>query len=122
MLTIRRSGAESESGEMGKSAGRSTGKKRCWQKRVCSKDREPLTGKPASASEGVSEREGFQRFLEVFRGFQRFSGVFKGPLRDPLSGRFSSQRLLVLLPLIVLPLNLSPNRIVGMVKGCPPLG
>ena len=30
------------------------------------------------------------------------------PLRDPLKGRFPSQRLSVLLPLIVLPLNLSP--------------
>ena len=31
------------------------------------------------------------------------------PLRDPLRGRFPSQRLSVLLPLIVLPLSLSPR-------------
>ena len=31
------------------------------------------------------------------------------PLRDPLRGRFPSQRLSVLLPLIVLPLKLSPK-------------
>ena len=31
------------------------------------------------------------------------------PLRDPLRGRFPSQRLSVLLPLIVLPLKLSPR-------------
>ena len=36
------------------------------------------------------------------RGFQRF---FRGPLRDPLRGRFPSQTLSVLLPLIVCPLN-----------------
>ena len=52
---------------------------------------EVLRGK--SASERVSEREGFQRFSEVlfrcfqrssevFRGFQRF---FRGPLSEPLS-------------------------------------
>ena len=57
----------------------------------------------------MREREGFQRLSEVFRGFQRFSDVFRGPLRDPLRGRFSSQRLSVLLPLTVLPLNLSPR-------------
>ena len=34
-----------------------------------------LSGK--SASERVSEREGFQRFLEVSRGFQRFSEIFQ---------------------------------------------
>ena len=33
-------------------------------------DQEPLRGK--SASERVSEREGFQRFSEVFRGFYWF--------------------------------------------------
>ena len=33
---------------------------------------------------------------------------FRGPLRDPLRGRFPSQRLSVLLPLFVLPLELSP--------------
>ena len=52
-------------------------------------------------------REGFQR---VFRGFSEvfrdFSEVVKGPLRDPLRGRFPSQRLSVL---IVLPLELSPQ-------------
>ena len=52
-------------------------------------DREPLRGR--SASERVSEREGFQRFLEVLRG------------------RLPSQRLSVLLPVIVLPLELSPS-------------
>ena len=62
----------------------------------------------------VSEREGFQRALEVFRGFymQRFSEIFQRfsevlsetlseadfPLRDSQS----------LFPLIVLPLQLSP--------------
>ena len=52
--------------------------------------------------------EGFQWFLEVFSSeiLQRFSEVL---LRDPLRGRFPSQRLSVLLPLIVLPLELSPN-------------
>ena len=44
-----------------------------------------------------------QRFSEIF---QR---VFKGPLRDPLRGRFPSQRLSALFPLIVLPLDLSPK-------------
>ena len=53
---------------------------------------------------------GFQRFSEVFRVFFRgFLEVFRGPLRDPLRGRFPSQRLSVLLPLIVLPLELSPK-------------
>ena len=39
----------------------------------------------------VSEREGCQRFSEVFRGFQRVSGVFRGfqrfseALSEPLS-------------------------------------
>ena len=40
------------------------------------------------ASARVSEREGFQRFSEVFRGFQRF---FRCPLRAPLRVPFSSQ-------------------------------
>ena len=48
---------------------------------------------------------------EVFRDF---SEVFRGPLRDPLRGRFPSQRLSVLLPLIVLPLELSPK--TGKIK------
>ena len=56
---------------------------------------------------------GLQSSSELFRGFQRFfrdlSEVFKGPLRDLLRGKFPSQRLSVLLPLIVLPLELSPN-------------
>ena len=47
-----------------------------------------------------------QRFSEVFRDI---SEVFRGPLRDPLRGRFPFQRLSVLLPLIVLPLELSPR-------------
>ena len=68
-----------------------------------------------------------QRFSEVFRDFQRLSEifqrfsemapevseVFRGPLRDPLTdpfrGRFPSQRLSVLFPLIVLLLELSPR-------------
>ena len=37
-----------------------------------------IRGNRKSASERVSEREGFQRFSEVFRGFQRFSEVFRG--------------------------------------------
>ena len=61
-------------------------------------DREPLRGK--FASERVSEREGCQRFSEVFRGFQRFSEAFRDfseVLSDfPLRGRFPSQRLSVL--------------------------
>ena len=40
--------------------------------------------------------------------FTDFSEVFRGPLRNPLRGRFPSQRLSVRLPLIVLPLELSP--------------
>ena len=86
-----------------------------------------------SASERVSEREGFQRFLrgferflEVFRDFERFSEVFRGFERffrgfqrflrgfqrssqRPSQRQISSQRLSVLLPLIVLPLELSPK-------------
>ena len=83
-----------------------------------------------SASERVSEREGFQRFLrgfqrlseilrgfsEVFRGFERFFRGFQRCLRGfqkssqrPSQRQISSQRLSVLLPLIVLPLELSPN-------------
>ena len=38
------------------------------------------------------------------------SEVLGGPLGDPLGRRFSSRRLLVLLPLIVLPLNFSPSK------------
>ena len=47
-----------------------------------------------------------QRFLELCRFLKRFSEVFtergfRGPPEDPLRGRFPSQRLSVLLPLIV---------------------
>ena len=76
----------------------------------------PRASERESASERVSERtserEGFRgvlRFLEVLRCFQRFSEVFQKSLRDPLRGRFPSQRLSVLLPLFLLPLNLSPT-------------
>ena len=78
-------------------------------------------------SERVSEREGLERFLEVFRGFERFSEVFRGFERffrgfqrffrgfqrcsqRPSQRQISSQRLSVMLPLIVSPLKLSPNR------------
>ena len=64
---------------------------------------------------GSLRGRGFQRFLEVVRGFQAFrdfSEVFRGPLRDPLRGRFPSQRLSVLLHLIVLPLQLSPTQVI----------
>ena len=47
---------------------------------------EVLRGK--SASERVSEREGFQKFselLEVLRGFERFSEGFSEALSEPLS-------------------------------------
>ena len=87
--------------------------------------REPLRGKPASERlpTRVSEREvlsvslrGFERLLEVYkrlsevlRGFEWFSDIFESPLRDPLRVRFPSQRLSVLLPLFVLPLQLSTN-------------
>ena len=76
-----------------------------------------------SASERVSEREGFQRFLrgferfsEVLRGFQRFLRGFQRFLRGfqrssqrPSQRQISSQRLSALLPPIVLPLELSPK-------------
>ena len=67
------------------------------------------TERGKSASERVFEREGLQRFLEGFRGSQRFSRGFSGVLRDPLRGRFPFQRLSALLPLLVLPLELSPS-------------
>ena len=64
---------------------------------------------------------GFERFSEVFRGFQRFSElferfseIFRGFQRSsqrPSQRQISSQRLSVLLPLIVLPLELSPNTV-----------
>ena len=68
-------------------------------------DQEPLRGK--SASERVSER-GFQRF---FRGSQRFfRGSFLKVLSETLPrARFPSQRLSVLFPLVVSPLELSPK-------------
>ena len=61
--------------------------------------------------------EVFRGFSEVlfrvfFRGFQRFLEVFRDSLRDPLRGRFPSQRPSVLLPLIVLPLELSPTLVL----------
>ena len=94
-------------------------------------------------SERVSEREGFQRFLrgferflEGFRGFERFSEVLRG-FQSFLRGfqrffrgfqrssqrssqrQISSQRLSVLLPLIVLPLELSPIlAFPGLMGGC----
>ena len=66
-----------------------------------------LRGRVFRGFSDVSEvLRGFYRFSEVFRDF---SEVFRGPLRDPLRGRFPSQRLSVLLPLIVLPLELPPR-------------
>ena len=76
--------------------------------------------------ERVSEREGFQRFLrgferflEFLRGFERFSEVFRGfqsflrgfqrSSQRPSQRQISSQRLSVLLPLVVLPLELTPK-------------
>ena len=95
----------------------------------------PSERKSASerVSERVSEREGFQRFLrglerflevfrdferfqrflevlrDFFRGFQRFLRGFQRSSQRPSQRQISSQRLSVLLPLIVLPLELSPN-------------
>ena len=68
---------------------------------------------------------GFGRFLEGFRGIERFSEVFRGfqsflrgfqrflrgfqrSSQRPSQRQISSQRLSVPLPLIVLPLELSP--------------
>ena len=73
----------------------------------------PLRGSlRGSLREGFSELfRGFQRFSEIF---QRFSEIFQRSsevLSETLSeARFPSQRLSVLLPLIVLPLELSPTR------------
>ena len=61
----------------------------------------PLRGSLRGPLRGRAS-EGFRGFSEVFRGFQRF---FRGPLRDPLRGRFPSQRLSVPLPLFLLPLK-----------------
>ena len=64
---------------------------------------------------------GLLRSSEVFRGgFQSlgrgFQCFFRGLLRNPLRGRFPSQRLSVLLPLIVWPLELSPTRDAAQVS------
>ena len=71
--------------------------------------------KARTATHACRSREGgFSEAFRVFRGFQRFSEIFRGFqrfFRDPLRGRFRSQRLSVLLPLIVLPLELSPNNV-----------
>ena len=90
-----------------------------------------------SASERVSEREGFQRFCRgferFFRGFQRFLRGFQRssqrPSQRPSQRQMSSQRLSVLLPLIALPLELSPSlvnrafspgrRKLSLSTGCP---
>ena len=64
-----------------------------------------MRGNSAACCREAKVFNGCQRFLEVFRDF---SEVFRGPLRDPLRGRFPSQRLSALLPLIALPLELSP--------------
>ena len=59
---------------------------------------------------------GFQRISEVFRqGFQRFSEIFQlfsEVFSETLSEADLPQRLSVLLPLIVLPLELSPKKFV----------
>ena len=66
---------------------------------------------------GAVSRRRFPCLALVFRGNEdevtkgtsrRFSEVLGGPPGHPLRGRVSSRRLSVLLPLIVLPLNLSP--------------
>ena len=66
------------------------------------------------------------RFAEVFQRFFRdlsevsrdFSEVVRGPLRDPLRGRFASERLSVLLPPILLALELSPSTVHWLVRNC----
>ena len=60
---------------------------------------------------------GFERFSEVLRGFQRFLRGFQRSSQRPSQRQISSQRLSVLLPLIVLPLELSPR---GSTKNLPP--
>ena len=81
----------------------------------------PLRGKTEPLRESLRGRgfsEGFQRFLEGFKGFQRFSEVsqrfFRGfqrssqrPSQRPSQRQISLSE--ALLPLIVLPLELSPN-------------
>ena len=65
-------------------------------------DREPLRGKFASEREVF---RGFRGFRDFFRGFQRsFSEALS------FRGRFPSQRLSVLLPLIVVPFELFPTK------------
>ena len=57
-----------------------------------------------------------ERFLEVFRFFRGFQRVFRGFQRSsqrPSQRQISSQRLSVLFPLIVLPLELSPIEIAA---------
>ena len=74
-----------------------------------------------SASERVSEREGFQRFLRgferVFRGFEVLRG-FQRSSQRPSQRQISSQRLSVLLPLIMLPLELSPISLSLYLRSC----
>ena len=60
---------------------------------------------------------GLRGFSEVFRGFQRCLRAFQRSSHGPSQRQISSQRLSVLLPLIVLPLELSPSwvwRILGL--------
>ena len=73
------------------------------------RDREPLPlrGSPRAPPKTSERYTGAMKTKSQKGTSQRFS--FRGPLGDPLGGRFSSRRLSVLLPLIVLPLNLSPN-------------
>ena len=62
-----------------------------------------LTGRFSEFFQGLLEVfRGFQRISEVLRGFQRFSQIFQS--RDPLRGRFPSQR-----PSVQLPLGISPT-------------
>ena len=76
-------------GESGRTAGRIAG----WRK---IKGQEVLRGK--FASERFSEREGLQKFSEVFRGFSE-------ALSEPLSECHFLSELRAPLPLIVLPLK-----------------
>ena len=66
--------------------------------------REVLRGR--SASERVSQREGFRGFsLEVFRGFQRCFEVFQRPSQRPSQSAIFLSELRVVLPLIMFPLK-----------------
>ena len=59
----------------------------------------------------TSERATLVMKIKSQKGIsQRLSEVLGGPLGDPLGGQFASRRLSVLLPLIVLPLSVSPNQ------------